>query len=36
LAFDRIFGAWWGKNIEANAKPAFDASVRRYLKAISD
>jgi hypothetical protein len=36
LAFDRIYGAWWGKNIAADAKAAFDASVRRYLAAISD
>ena len=36
LPFDRIYGAWWGKNIEAGAKAAFDASVRRYLAAISD
>jgi hypothetical protein len=36
LAFDRIYGAWWGKNIEAGAKAAFDASVARYLAAISD
>jgi hypothetical protein len=36
LAFDRIYGAWWGRNIEANAKAAFVASVRRYLAAISD
>jgi hypothetical protein len=36
LAFDRVYGAWWGKNIEAGAKAAFDASVRRYLAAISD
>ena len=36
LAFDRIYGAWWGKNVEAGAKAAFDASVRRYLAAISD
>src|SRR5712675_948338 len=36
LAFDRIYGAWWGRNIGANAKSAFDASVRRYLAAISD
>jgi len=35
LAFDRIYGAWWSKNIEADAKAAFDASVRRYLMAIS-
>jgi glyoxylase-like metal-dependent hydrolase (beta-lactamase superfamily II) len=35
LAFDRIYGAWWDRNIEAGAKAAFDASVRRYLAAIS-
>jgi hypothetical protein len=36
LAFDRIYGAWWGRNVETGAKIAFDASVRRYLAAISD
>jgi len=36
LVFDRIYGAWWGRNIAENAKPAFEASVRRYLAAISD
>jgi len=36
LAFDRVYGAWWGKNIETGGKAAFDASVRRYLAAISD
>jgi hypothetical protein len=35
-AVDRVYGAWWAKNIEAGAKGAFDASVRRYLKAIAD
>ena len=35
LAFDRIYGAWWGRNIETGAKAAFDASVRRYVAAIS-
>ena len=35
LAFDRIYGAWWGRNIETGAKAAFDASVRRYMAAIS-
>jgi glyoxylase-like metal-dependent hydrolase (beta-lactamase superfamily II) len=35
LAFDRIYGAWWGRNIAAHAKPAFDASVQRYLAAIN-
>ncbi len=35
LAFDRIYGAWWGRNIDGEAKAAFNASVRRYLAAIS-
>ena len=35
LAFDRIYGGWWGRNIAGDAKAAFDASVRRYLAAIS-
>ena len=35
LAFDRLHGAWWGRNIETGARTAFDASVRRYLAAIS-
>ena len=36
LRFDRIYGAWWDRNIGTNAKAAFSASVRRYLAAISD
>ncbi|MCK1513274.1 MBL fold metallo-hydrolase [Bradyrhizobium sp. 190] len=36
LAFDRIYGAWWGRNIADNAKAAFETSVRRYIAAISD
>ena len=36
LAFDRIYGAWWDRNIAAGAKAAFEVSVRRYLAAISD
>jgi hypothetical protein len=35
LAFERIYGAWWGRNIEGNAKAAFEMSVRRYIAAIS-
>jgi hypothetical protein len=35
LAFDRIYGAWWGRNIERDAKVAFDASVARYMAAIA-
>jgi hypothetical protein len=36
LTFDRIYGAWWGRNIGTDAKAAFTASVQRYLAAISD
>lgn len=36
LAYDRIYGAWWGKNIATDAKSAFDRSVARYIAAISD
>jgi hypothetical protein len=35
LAFDRIYGAWWGRNIAGGAKVAFAASVARYLAAIA-
>jgi len=35
LAFDRIYGAWWGRNIESGAKAAFAESVARYLAAIA-
>lgn len=35
LAFDRIHGAWWGRNIETGARAALDASVARYLAAIA-
>jgi glyoxylase-like metal-dependent hydrolase (beta-lactamase superfamily II) len=35
LAFDRIYGAWWGRNIAAGAKEAFNASVTRYLAALT-
>jgi hypothetical protein len=35
LAFDRICGAWWDRNIATDAKSGFAASVRRYLAAIS-
>ena len=34
LAFNRVYGAWWGRNIAGDAKAAFDASVRRYIAAI--
>lgn len=35
LAFDRIYGAWWGRNIASGAKAAFAASVQRYIAAIA-
>ena len=35
LAFDRIYGAWWGRNIADDAKALFGKSVERYLAAIS-
>ena len=35
LGFDRIYGAWWDRNIAGDAKAAFDASVARYLAAIA-
>ena len=36
LAFERIYGAWWGRNVADNAKAAFEMSVRRYIAAISE
>lgn len=35
LAFDRIYGAWWGRNVASGAKAAFAASVERYIAAIA-
>ena len=35
LTFERIYGAWWGRNITDNAKAAFEMSVRRYIAAIA-
>jgi glyoxylase-like metal-dependent hydrolase (beta-lactamase superfamily II) len=35
LAFDRIYGAWWGRNIASGAKAAFAMSVERYIAAIA-
>jgi hypothetical protein len=32
--FEQIYGAWFGQNITANAKQAFDYSAERYLAAI--
>lgn len=35
LAFDRIYGAWWDRNVASGAKVAFAASVQRYIAAIA-
>ena len=35
LAFVAVYGAWWDRNIASGARAVFDASVRRYLAAIS-
>jgi hypothetical protein len=35
LDFDRIYGAWWERNIAAGAKAAFEESVTRYLAGIA-
>jgi hypothetical protein len=34
LSFDRIYGAWWDRVIEAGGKEALRRSARRYLDAI--
>jgi glyoxylase-like metal-dependent hydrolase (beta-lactamase superfamily II) len=34
LSYDRIYGAWWERQIEANAKEIVGRSVTRYLNAI--
>ena len=35
LEFDRIYGAFWGRVVAANAKEAARQSVARYIKAIT-
>jgi glyoxylase-like metal-dependent hydrolase (beta-lactamase superfamily II) len=35
LAFERIYGAFWGRNIRAGGRAAFDRSIRRYIDAIT-
>lgn len=34
--FDQIYGAWFGRNIKANAKEALRFSADRYIAAIAD
>lgn len=36
LEFDRIYGAWWGKVVRADAKAAVKRSADRYIRAISE
>jgi hypothetical protein len=35
FAFDRIYGAWWDRNVVADGRAAFDVSVDLYLRAIA-
>lgn len=35
FAFDRIYGAWWGRNVLANAKDAVRQSAERYAAALA-
>jgi hypothetical protein len=34
--FERIYGAWWDRVVESDAKAAVARSTERYLKAIED
>jgi glyoxylase-like metal-dependent hydrolase (beta-lactamase superfamily II) len=34
FAFDRIYGAWWGRTVFTDAKEAVRRSAQRYLRAI--
>jgi glyoxylase-like metal-dependent hydrolase (beta-lactamase superfamily II) len=36
FAYDRIYGAWWDRSIDKNARAVVAESVARYLKAIAD
>jgi hypothetical protein len=36
FSFECIYGAWWGRNVESGGREAFEVSVERYLRAISD
>lgn len=35
-AFDRIYGAWWERVVDSDAKNAVRRSAERYIRAISD
>jgi hypothetical protein len=34
--FDRVYGAWWGKVVSADAKAAVRRSAERYIRAIGE
>lgn len=34
FAFDRIYGAWWDRNVESGAKEAISRSAQRYKRAL--
>jgi hypothetical protein len=34
FAFDRIYGAWWGKVVKEDAKTAVARSASRYIQAL--
>lgn len=34
LSYDRVYGAWWGRRIQSDARRAVERSVDRYLEAI--
>ena len=36
FAYDRIYGAWWDRVIESDARQAVATSVARYLRWIAD
>ncbi len=35
FSYDRIYGAWWDKVVQREAKTAVARSAERYLKAIA-
>ncbi len=34
FAFDRVYGGWWGRNVEREGHAAVERSAQRYLRAI--
>ena len=35
FAFDRVYGAWWGRNVASDGKAAITRSAERYKRAIA-